>query len=91
MQVFKVLLDGDFLENLELFSSAKSKAAVKDVAVNMHCAPLRRIFVQFVKQLTEISWSVMWCLNHAFSAFRRSPQQIKLEIFFAQIIGKEKT
>lgn len=40
MQVFKVLLDGDFFENLELFSSAKSKAAVKDVIVNMHYAPL---------------------------------------------------
>lgn len=49
------------------------------------------MFVQFVEQLTEISWSVMWWLNHAFSAFRWSPQQIKLEIFFAQIIGKEKT
>lgn len=38
MQVFKVLLSGDFFENLELLSSAKSKGAVKDSTVDMHYA-----------------------------------------------------
>lgn len=40
MQVFKVLLGVDFFENLERFSSAKSKGAAKDSTVNMHYAQL---------------------------------------------------
>lgn len=40
MQVFKVLLGVDFFESLELFSSAKSKDAVKDSTVNIHYAQL---------------------------------------------------
>lgn len=54
MQVFKVLLGVDFFENLERFSSAKSKGAAKDSTVNMHYAQLWRIF-QFIKQLTDKS------------------------------------
>lgn len=94
VQVFKVLLGGDFFENLELFSSAKSKGAVKDSTVNMHYAWLWRILIQFIKQLTDKSPSGQLGIGFyrgAFPAFRWSLQQIKLEIFFAQITGKEKT
>jgi len=38
VQIFKVFLGGDFFENLELFSSAKSTGAVKDSTVNTYYA-----------------------------------------------------
>lgn len=94
VQVFKVLLGGDSFENLELFSSVKSNGAFKDSTVNMYYSGLWRVFIQFIKQLTDKSPSGQLSTgfyHSAFPDFRWSLRQIKLEIFSARITGKKKT